>query len=191
VGERQHADRSGRVPVTALEEIPAPLDPVQLAALLADGEAVWASLAFERAVWSHLQGNRTSLLPPTTAPASAHAVVVVGYRPGPFGREYVFQNSWGPGWGERGFAYVPESELVQLWRHGYRVRTDPVAAMGPNAGTCPAGSALVLGVCVPGLPAGVSPVAFPGMTLPAAPAWPGLPACAGGALPTPFGCVAI
>jgi hypothetical protein len=189
--ERQRADQSGRVQVTALEEIPAPLDAVQLAALLADGEAVWASLAFERAVWSQLDGSRASLLPPTRAPESAHAVVVVGYRPGPFGREYVLQNSWGPSWGEGGYAYVHESELAKLWRHGYRVRTDPAAAMGPVAGSCPAGSSLVLGVCVPGLPARASPIVVPGLPWPRTAAPPSLPACAGNALPTPFGCITI
>jgi hypothetical protein len=191
VGERQRADQYGRVPVTALEEIRAPLDPVQLAALLADGEAVWASLAFERAVWSSLENNRGSLLPPTMYPESAHAVVIVGYRPGPFGREYIFQNSWGRDWADGGFAYVPESELVNLWRHGYRVRTDPVAGLGPAASSCPSGSSVLMGLCVPGVPMGAAPIAWPGLGSSSDMGGATLPACAGNAIPTPFGCVGI
>lgn len=186
VAQRANADNTGHIPIVELEEITAPLDLVQLAGLIADGEAVWASLAFERGAWDSLANGGGVYLPPQINASEGHAVAVVGYRPGPYGREFVLQNSWGTSWGDRGYAYITERDLVDAWNYGYRIRTTgspgPVRPGGVSPATCPNGRAPWMGVCLPdslpGLPSiGTTPVG----------------SCPPGSLPDPFsgGCVAL
>lgn len=47
----------------------------------------------------------------------AHSVLVVGYRDSD--RDLIFANSWGPGWGDNGYGYMPysyvEERLLEAW----------------------------------------------------------------------------
>ena len=149
LGEQARADSSGVVRIDQFEELPEGSDPIQLAALVADGEAVYVALRFYRPAWESDELRRTGYLPyyPPEAANEAHAVAVEGYRHGAYGREYLVKNSWGAEWGREGRAYVPESMMRTHMTWGYRV----VASMSgtptrlDGASAQPAGTA----VCLP------------------------------------------
>lgn len=46
-----------------------------------------------------------------------HAVAIVGYRPG----EFIVRNSWGTGWGDKGFAYASDSYAENAFTEAYGV----------------------------------------------------------------------
>jgi hypothetical protein len=53
---------------------------------------------------------------PRTA-RGGHAVAIVGYRPG----EFIVRNSWGTGWGDKGFAYASDSYAENAFTEAYGV----------------------------------------------------------------------
>ena len=53
---------------------------------------------------------------PKTA-QGGHAVAIVGYRPG----EFIVRNSWGTGWGDKGFAYASDSYAENAFTEAYGV----------------------------------------------------------------------
>jgi hypothetical protein len=176
LSEEARADASGVVRIDQFEELPEGTDPVQIAALLADGEALYAALRFYRPAWQSDDVKRTGYLPFYAADAAneSHAVTIEGYRQGPYGREFLFKNSWGDDWGQNGRAYIPESMLRTHMTWGYRVVASmsgtPTTSGRPNQ---PAGTA----VCLPflGCQNAPSPSQLP---------WPGT---SGAALPLPIG----
>jgi hypothetical protein len=174
--EHANADRNGVYRIDRFEEMKAPYDMGQIAGLLAQGEAVWASLAFERSAWESEAVGRTGYLPyyPVPSDRIGHAVALEGYRIGPNGREYLFQNSWGRSWGEQGYAWIPESMLRSHMLYAYRLRVS-LASASPWPGPSSSGSAPAIPwPTLPpawqlpagfGLPAGVK--LPPGLELPA------------------------
>jgi hypothetical protein len=205
LSERARADSMGAFRVDALEYMTAEhID--QMALLLAEGEAVWVALAFDRQAWDwdSVRSGYLPYYPPQDG--VGHAVVLQGYRTGPTGREFLFQNSWGPKWGLGGYLFIPESMLRTHLRHAYRVRVSDAAgapyvppslpgAPASPAASCPAGQTPILGVClpIPGAPQGGNPVPAP--TVP--PSLGGLPPianCPAGTVPNPLSpsqCVAV
>lgn len=208
LGERARADSMGAFRIDVLEFIEkSEVD--QLALLVAEGEAVWIALAFDQEAWKHknVQSGYLPWYPPQDG--LGHAVVLQGYRMGPTGREFLFQNSWGTDWGMGGYLWIPESMLRSHLLHGYRVRvTDAGAApyvppsgpQVPAAGGCPQGTTGMFGVCLPlpgggALPGGGTlpipsgfPSALPSGTVPPA------GSCPAGTLPNPLApgqCVAM
>jgi hypothetical protein len=149
LGERDRAESMGAVRIDAFEELPEGTDPDQLAALLAEGEAIYAVLKFHGSGWDGNEVKRTGYLPhyPAEAATEAHAVTLEGYRWGPWGREFLFKNSWGQDWGRDGRAWIPQSMLSTHMTWGYRVRATLTNA--PSAGT--EGPKPQAGLCVPGL----------------------------------------
>ena len=58
--------------------------------------------------WHHAGSDGRILMPSLQmAELGGHAVVVVGYRPEAAGTEFVVKNSWGAGWGDHGYGYLP------------------------------------------------------------------------------------
>ena len=175
LGEKARADSYGAYRIDALERMgPEHLD--QIALLLAEGEAIWISLAFDDHAWrtSSVRSGYLPYYPPQEG--VGHAVVLQGYRMGPTGREFLFQNSWGTDWGLGGYLWIPDSMLRTHMRRAYRVRMSDTAGppsippSGPTpsipSGPCSAGQVSVFGLCVPMLnaPAGQTPA--PGGLLP-------------------------
>jgi hypothetical protein len=62
-------------------------------------------------------GNLDAYRPATAR--GGHAVALVGYRPGRF----IVRNSWGTGWGDRGFAYASSEYAEQAFTEAYGVQT--------------------------------------------------------------------
>jgi hypothetical protein len=171
MGEKTRADSMGAYRIDAMEMM-GPEDIDQMALLLAEGEAIWISLAFNRQAW-RTSSVRSGYLPYyPVQDGVGHAVVLQGYRLGPTGREFLFQNSWGTDWGMGGYLWIPDSMLRTHLRHAYRLRISDAAGppsvppSGPPpglpAGSCAAGQISILGVCLP-MPAGG---AAPPMNLP-------------------------
>jgi hypothetical protein len=177
--DKARADASGRMKIVGYQEMPA--DPDQLAVVLASGEAVYAAFRFHSGIWSDLRDGRDVLpyYPADSAPAG-HAVALEGYRPGPNGRQFLMHNSWGLDWGRGGYAWIEESMVRTHLMNAYRVEAVDAA--------------------VPTLPRDLPPAAWPlpaqaswgwardavpqllrgsGVTLPALPAVPPVPAEAG------------
>ena len=58
-----------------------------------------------------------------------HAVVIVGYRSMPHGRQFLLHNSWGDTWFERGYAWVSEAMVRRHVLDAFTVDVEP----GPSA----------------------------------------------------------
>lgn len=179
LGEKARADSYGTFRIDALEKMgPEHID--QMALLLAEGEAIWISLAFNQQAWrtSSVRSGYLPYYPPQDG--IGHAVVLQGYRMGPTGREFLFQNSWGTDWGMNGYLWIPDSMLRTHLRHAYRVRISdaagppsvpsPMPAPALPVGTCPAGQTSVFGLCIP--TQGAPPAGMPA-----------IPTCPAGSIP--------
>jgi hypothetical protein len=70
------------------------------------------------ATWDAASENAGDLdeYKPRTA-RGGHAVAIVGYRPGRF----IIRNSWGTGWGDKGFAYASDSYAENAFTEAYGV----------------------------------------------------------------------
>jgi hypothetical protein len=147
----------------------------QFALLLAEGEAVWIALAFDRQAWSRSSVKSGYLPPYPRQDGLGHAVVLQGYRTGPTGRELLFQNSWGTKWGMDGYLWITEAMLRTHLLHAYRLRVSE-AAGAPNlppslptapAASCSSGQTALLGVCLPIAPSSLPSIGnCPAGTLP-------------------------
>jgi hypothetical protein len=65
MAEKRRADTLGRLKIAGYEEIETdPVDVDQIAMLIASGESLWASIAFNRGAWDSLNDNGYDVLPP-------------------------------------------------------------------------------------------------------------------------------
>ena len=193
MGELARADQYGYYRIDAFEQMSKD-DTDQIVALLADGEAVWAALDFYRPAWESA-AVKSGFLPYYPPQGNiGHGVAFQGYRWGAYGREILFQNSWGTAWGQGGYAWIPESMVRTHLLYAYRLRVSQASAPAPVR--CPPGATSILGVCVPpsggvpgvpGVPSGAWPSGVPS-SLPSS-----LPSCPSGSVPNPLtgGCVAL
>jgi hypothetical protein len=155
--ERSRADSMGMVRIDVFEEMKAPIDPQQVALLIAGGEALFLSFKFYRPAWQSQELKRSGYLP-YYSPESAdqgHAVTIVGYRPGRWGRDFLIQNSWGNDWAHGGFAWVPEPMLISHANYVSRLRAvlSSVPAVSPPTSPPPTPNLpSIPPVCIPGLP---------------------------------------
>ncbi len=204
------ADATGGHRVIAYEELdvhPANID--EIVATLASGADIWAGFDVDSSVWVSRK-MQNFVIPDWSVTDGGHALVLAGYRRVNGGLQFLVHNSWGPKWGDGGYAWISQA-MVSRWMHlGYKIRTDvdagsptsPVppktdedcpgdqvmdAASGKCVGICPDQSRAVNGQC-PNGPA-PPPQALPLPPLP--PGWqiPGLPAIPGWpqAQPAPSG----
>lgn len=198
--ERNAANSAGRYTVLAIEQLqsrPADLD--EMSAVLAGGDAIWASFWVDSDAWTSRAMLPGSVLPEyERRDDTGHAVVLAGYRTVGARKQFLIHNSWGPRWGEGGYAWISDSMVMKNLRAAYKVRVGeggggpgPSPTPGPSA--CPAGQApdSVLGSCASLCASGSPPAA--GVCLPSIPGLPapgGLPAIPGmpspGQVPLPF-----
>lgn len=189
--EKKGADGAGRYRIAAIEQLRSrPADIDEMSAVLAGGDAIWASFSVSDA-WDgrNLQGG--SVIPDYEITESAgHAVVLAGYRTINGRKQFLVHNSWSPRWGEGGYGWLSETMVSRHLRAAYKVRVSdgngPTPNPNPNQGACPAGQApdSVLGSCAPLCASGSPPAA--GVCLPTIPGFPapgGLPTLPG--MPSP------
>lgn len=195
--ERAAANGAGRYTISAIEQLrskPADLD--EMSAVLAGGDAIWISFSVDTDAWTQGAMMSGAVIPDYDRTESAgHAVVLAGYRVVGAGKQFLIHNSWGPRWGEGGYAWISGAMVMRHTRAAYKVRvTDGGGGPSPNPGpnACPAGQApdSVLGGCVPLCASGSPPAAgvclptIPGVSPGSLPALPGMPSP--GSLPLPF-----
>lgn len=184
--EKGRADESGKYRLEAVEQFSAPHNPDEMAAVLAGGDAIWIAFSMNVQAW-RTDGN--GVVPDySNVQREGHAVALIGYRPHGNGRQFLIHNSWGPTWGQGGYAWISEEMIRQHTRSAYKIRvTDgsmpppqpgangcpqgqaPDVVVGRCANLCPSGSPPAAGVCLPGIPG------FPGWQPPQQPQQPGQP----------------
>ncbi|MFO0658249.1 MAG: AAA family ATPase [Polyangiaceae bacterium] len=110
-----------------------PANTDQLASILASGQAIYAGFDFNRDAWSYrnLQGG---VIPdyPVADGGAGHGVALVGYRATPTGRQFLIHNSWGPDWGQQGYAWISDAMIRQ---HVHRAFT--LEVVGPSGQNLP------------------------------------------------------
>ena len=182
--EKHAADAAGRFKIQSVEQFDKPLRSDQLAAVLAGGDPIWIALSVNPKAWksSSLKG---AVIPDyDTSDSSGHAVVLVGYRAGGSGRQFLVHNSWGTKWGDGGYGWLNDSMIAKHGRAAYKVRVTDTSGASPfpslptpggntpSSGGCPQGQAkdVVLGTCSPACASGSAPAA--GVCLPPVPGFP-------------------
>jgi hypothetical protein len=107
VAEVEHANRTGAFRITKVEQL-AKGDADQIAAALAQGQAVWVAFEYNRQAWGAI-GTADPVIPDYTEEQGGHAVVAVGYRSAGPVRQFLLHNSWSSEWRERGYAWISEA----------------------------------------------------------------------------------
>ncbi len=186
VAEVENANRSGAFHIAKVEQLK-PSDTDQLAAVLAQGQAVYLSFEYNKQAWGAI-GDSNPVIPDYSAEEGGHAVVAVGYRYAGPARQFLLHNSWGPEWREGGYAWISDTMVrahvkdafaleVKAAANGGEVKPPPVPGPGgalpwpfpfpmpgggaPPSSDCPAGQArdVIFGACVASCAGGVPPVA--------------------------------
>ena len=91
----------------------------------------------------------------TATKSYGHAVTIVGYRTDGLEKQFLLQNSWGTGWADGGFAWMPERVLRRHLTRAFRLSVSPTKATPkhkaepPMPMACQAGQVrdLVTGAC--------------------------------------------
>lgn len=122
LSERAFAEQEPAFQVTQIELIDVARDLNAIAAMVASGEPLLVGVHMAQN-WTD-SDFRGSVLPPPVGVGGPHSLVFRGYRYGPYGREWLLQNSWGTSWGDGGFVWMPEQMLMatQLFAMRLHVR---------------------------------------------------------------------
>ncbi len=112
--EKQHADEGGLYRLVNARELTTDATlPLSAAAAISKGLAVYVGMKIDTNTWGY-QRVKDGRIPDWTNGAAGHAVVLVAYRTTPTGREFLVHNSWGEGWGDKGYAWMSERMLVMF-----------------------------------------------------------------------------
>ncbi len=140
----QTAEASNGHKVISYEELSvAPVNVDEIVATLASGADLWVAFHIDSTSWVNRK-MQNFVIPDWSTPDGGHAVALSGYRNTPQGKQFLIHNSWGPRWGDAGYAWVSQA-MVQKWLHlAYKVRTDvdgtaqqPAVAPTPGVPTAP------------------------------------------------------
>lgn len=146
--KRKTADGAGRFKLIGVERLPS-TDPQALAELLAGGDDLWAVFKIQREAWHNPGAAADHVIPDHTAPdGPGHAVVLAGFRTRAGAKQFLIHNSWGPSWGDQGYAWIGEATIRKQLVQAYRVRVaapgaspQPITPPGPPAPPAPPGPA--------------------------------------------------
>jgi hypothetical protein len=181
MGEKTRADGAGKFGLVGIERVSG--DPEELAAILAGGSDLWVAFNFNDA-WESRNIQSGVIRDYAVGEDTGHAVVLAGYRTVGNGRQFLIHNSWGPSWGQNGYAWISDNMVRTQMRYAYRVRIgEPSGAPTPQVPGIPGLPSIPGLPQLPGLP-GAQP-ANPGGTCPLGQAVDiiyqrCMPACAGG-----------
>lgn len=139
-----------------------------IVAAVASGRPVYTDVGIDSVAWGW-RGVQGGVLPEyERADRGGHAVVIVAYRTTPMGRQFLLHNSWGPKWGEAGYAWMSEAGLRKHLMEAYLVDATiaggptvvPPPAPPPVASGCAAGTVLDVGTgkCAPRCKSGLAPL---------------------------------
>jgi hypothetical protein len=175
VAERERAKTAGVAMVGKAQRLANARFGDSAVAALARGQSVYLQLRIDATAWSY-RSLRGGVIPDYDRETGGHAVSVVGYRTTPVGRQFLLHNSWGTGWGERGYAWIDEATIRKhlidaalvdgVLAGGSPNASPPVVTLptyrpnpGPMATTCAAGTLLDLGTgqCAARCPSGLAP----------------------------------
>lgn len=172
MSEKRQADNGGRYRLESVEAFSSPANPDEMAAVLAGGDAVWIAFSVNTEAWRAKKD--ATIADYSTAGGSGHAVALVGYRPHGKGRQFLVHNSWGPRWGQGGYAWISDEMIRRHTRSAYKIRVADASKPAPQPGAdgCPSGQIrdVVFNRCAPVCPSGSAPAA--GVCLPAIPGFP-------------------
>jgi hypothetical protein len=120
----QAAEAANGHRVVSYEELSvAPVNVDEIVSTLASGADLWVAFHIDSSTWVNRK-MQNFVIPDWSTPDGGHAVALSGYRNTPQGRQFLIHNSWGPKWGDSGYAWVSQN-MVQKWLHlAYKVRTD-------------------------------------------------------------------
>jgi Papain family cysteine protease len=138
------ADAKGRYKITEIAKLP--IDPEVMAVELGTGKDIWAGIMVGISAWTGKQMKTTGVIPDYDAEDGGHAIAFAGVRKGPGGRQFLIHNSWGPGWGDGGYAWISEKMIVKHLIHAYTIKVTDVGAPPPlptplpdSSGACASG----------------------------------------------------
>lgn len=145
----QNAEARGRYVITEFDQI-SPVDPNALALQLATGKDVWFALGVSEDAWTSPIVQATAVVPDWTQEDGGHAVALAGYRTTPLGMQFLVHNSWGPTWGDGGYAWISEAMVRAHSQFAYTIAVvdrlapppppTPVPTPQPSGpSSCPAG----------------------------------------------------
>jgi hypothetical protein len=112
--EAQRMESAGAYRIVSIKSLAdTPGNPDEVAATIAGGQAVYAELEFNARAWSMPSSGRMNTLPDWEPDGvGGHAVTIVAYTNANGRRWFLLHNSWGPTWGEDGYAWI-SSEMVR------------------------------------------------------------------------------
>jgi hypothetical protein len=119
---------------------------------------VWLALGVSQDAWTSPAVQATGIVPDWLIEDGGHAVALAGYRAAtPAGRQFLVHNSWGPTWGQGGYAWISEAMIRGHSQYAYTIAVvdsdapppprTPVPTPQPQGpSTCPAGYRQVAGL---------------------------------------------
>jgi len=128
-------------------------DFVSIVSTLAQGRAIYISIDIDSAAWGWRGIKNGVLSEYDRADRGGHGVALVGYRTVGLSRQFLIHNSWGPKWGDGGYAWISEDGLRKHLLDAYLIETTLASPQMQNQAppnlitTCPSGLLAVMGQC--------------------------------------------
>lgn len=120
---------------------------------LAKQQDVLLVLRVEQEAWGAVghAADVEPLIPDYVGTTAAHVVSIVGYALQDGQWFYLVKNSWGPGWGQGGYAWISEPTLKRNYLEAYVVQAAPAGAATGVVSSCQPGLVpdAVTKVCAP------------------------------------------
>jgi hypothetical protein len=120
VAELEIANRSHRYLFRNVRHVgtkPVSID--ELAGVLANGHALWASFDFNEDAWSSRELRDGVFSDYEQAGSFGHAVQITGYRTALGQKHFLLKNSWGTDWGQGGYAWMAEDLVRRHLRRAF------------------------------------------------------------------------
>jgi hypothetical protein len=123
------SDSKGHWKVSEYDEVKD--DPDTIAALLAMGSDVWASMNIG-STWLSPSGDTIADWSPAQI-EGGHAILFSGYRHRNGQRQFLVHNSWGKDWADGGYGWISENAVKQFIKHAYKVVVTDTSSAPPPA----------------------------------------------------------